>query len=115
MGGALSWRGMGGLHLGTSGWSYPEWKGAFYPSRIAGGEMLPFYARHFSTVEINNSFYRMPDPEAVRTWAEQAPPGFLFSFKAHRAITHRKRFAGSSEFLDRFADLVASVGSRLGP
>ena len=77
--------------------------------------MLAFYASHFDTVEINNSFYRMPNPEAVRAWTDQAPPGFLFSFKAHRAITHRKRFAEGSEFLDRFAELLTIVGSHLGP
>jgi len=103
------------LFAGMSGWAYPDWQGSFYPAKLATAKMLPFYAGVFNTVEVNNTFYRMPPPEAVASWRDQAPPDFRFSFKAHRAITHRKRFADDTEVLDRFAELMQVVGDRLGP
>jgi hypothetical protein len=62
-------------HLGTSGWSYPGWKGRFYPPDLPTSDWLPFYARHFGTVEINMTFYRYPKPETLRVWMERTPPG----------------------------------------
>ena len=102
-------------YAGLSGWAYPEWRGPFYPAGTTGSRMLPHYALHFNTVEVNNTFYRMPSADAIAAWCDQVPPDFRFSFKAHRAITHRKQFAATTDIFDRFADLLAVVGPRLGP
>ncbi|PWT76907.1 MAG: DUF72 domain-containing protein, partial [Proteobacteria bacterium] len=79
------------MFVGTSGYSYKEWKGSFYPEKIAAGEMLRFYAGHFRTVEINNTFYRMPDEAVLSRWAEEVPDEFAFSLKAPQRISHQKR------------------------
>ena len=76
------------FHIGTSGWSYKEWKGSFYPPKITPDEMLPYYAARFSTVEVNNSFYRIPSDRVLESWANQVPPEFQFVMKASRRITH---------------------------
>src|ERR1700730_13837502 len=85
------------LRIGTSGYSYKEWKGSFYPEDIAAREMLRFSARRFSTVEINNTFYRMPQASVLASWAEQVPDGFTFSLKASQRITHRSRLKDAAE------------------
>lgn len=103
------------LFIGLSGWAYPEWRGSFYPLKEPAARMLGFYAQHFNTVEVNNTFYRMPSAEALAAWCNQVPPDFRFAFKAHRAITHRKRFADTGDFVDRFCDLLAPLDSRVGP
>src|SRR5215203_7315188 len=77
--------------VGTSGWSYKEWKGSFYPPKIPADEMLPYYAARFSTVEVNNSFYRIPSDRVLASWAGQVPPHFRFVMKASRRITHNGR------------------------
>src|SRR5206468_933648 len=76
---------------GTSGYSYPEWKGNFYPEKMTARDMLRFYAGRFPTVEINNTFYRMPREELLAGWAEQVPEGFRFVIKGPKRITHDKR------------------------
>ncbi len=73
------------------GWSYPGWKGRFYPADRPAAEWLPFYAGHFPTVEINMTFYRFPKPETLRGWLEKTPAHFLFTLKANRQITHLKK------------------------
>jgi uncharacterized protein YecE (DUF72 family) len=103
------------LFAGLSGWAYPEWRPDFYPAGLSPSRMLPAYAEVFGTVEVNNTFYRTPAPEAIAGWRDQAPPDFLFSVKASRAITHRKRFADTGELLERFAELLRILGDRLGP
>lgn len=85
------------LYVGTSGYNYKEWKGSFYPEKFADKEMLGFYGGHFNSVEINNSFYRVPKPEVVESWAEQVPEAFRFVLKATRRITHLKRLRGVEE------------------
>ncbi len=107
----------GRLLVGTSGYSYNEWKGSFYPEKFPDREMLSFYAKHFSTVEINYSFYRMPTETALLNWAKSVPEGFRFALKANQQITHIQRLRGCESTLKRFLE-VASVlndGDHLGP
>ena len=81
--------------IGTSGYSYPKWKGHFYPEDLPAKKFLPFYASRFGTVEINNTFYRMPTAKLVQTWADEVPDGFTFAIKAPQRITHQKRLKES--------------------
>ena len=74
--------------VGTSGYNYPEWKGAFYPPDLAASKMLPYYAEHFPTVEINYTFYRLPNSKTVHGWSAATPAGFSFALKASQRITH---------------------------
>jgi uncharacterized protein YecE (DUF72 family) len=101
--------------VGTSGFSYPAWKGRFYPEKLPQKEMLAYYAQRFAAVEINNSFYRMPSPEILKSWSEQVPRSFRFSFKAPQTITHFKRLKGAAEATRQFLDVTAVLGSRRGP
>lgn len=101
--------------VGTSGWSYKEWKGSFYPPKLPAEEMLRFYAGHFPAVEVNNSFYRIPAERVLATWAEQVPPTFRFVLKASRRITHNHRLADDDGSLDYFLRAVNPLGDRLGP
>ncbi|HEY9746142.1 MAG TPA: DUF72 domain-containing protein [Oculatellaceae cyanobacterium] len=103
--------------IGASGWSYPDWKHVFYPADLPDREFLAFYAEHFNTVEVNNSFYRLPRLAVVRHWAETTPPGFLFSVKGSRYITHIKRLQIDSESLERFLAAIEPFRkmSKLGP
>jgi len=103
------------LHVGTSGYSYAEWKGTFYPKGMPAAEMLAFYAAHFDTVEINNTFYRMPKAAMLETWAAQVPPHFLFALKAPQWITFRKDLAGAADGAAQFRAVAATLGARLGP
>src|SRR5882762_3973264 len=107
----------GQLRVGTSGYSYKEWKGSFYPQKLPDREMLSFYAAAFSTVEINHSFYRMPTENLLLQWAKTVPEGFRFALKANQQITHIQRLRGCEDTLKRFLE-VASVlndGDHLGP
>ena len=72
------------VHIGTSGWHYPHWVGPFYPSDLPSSEFLAYYARHFKTVEINNTFYQLPTPHTLRTWCDMTPQDFVFACKASR-------------------------------
>jgi uncharacterized protein YecE (DUF72 family) len=103
------------IWVGTSGWSYPEWKGSFYPARIPAGAMLRYYASHFSAVEVNNSFYRIPTEKVLAGWAAQVGPGFQFIMKASRRITHNYRLQDSDGSLEYFLRSVSPLGSQLGP
>jgi uncharacterized protein YecE (DUF72 family) len=103
------------IHVGTSGWSYKEWKGSFYPSKLPADEMLSFYASHFSTVEVNNSFYRIPTEAVLTTWAAQVPEGFRFVIKASRRITHNSRLADQDGSLAYFLRAVNPLAEHLGP
>lgn len=103
------------IHVGTSGFAYKEWKGKFYPAGIAPEEMLRYYAEHFRSVEINNTFYRMPTERLLRSWAGQVPGDFVFGFKAPRAITHRKRLRDVHEEAAYLFRTLSSLGDRLGP
>ncbi len=103
------------LRTGTSGFSYKEWKGSFYPEKIAPGDMLAYYAEHFSAVEINNTFYRMPKREMLASWAEQVPEGFTFVLKASRRITHMKRLVDAGDEVDYLYRAAEVLGEKRGP
>ncbi|MFL5968317.1 MAG: DUF72 domain-containing protein [Gaiellaceae bacterium] len=97
---------LAGVHVGTSGWSYPSWKPGFYPPGTDAGAFLAYYAQHFSTVELNTTGYRLPAEEHFRRWAEQTPPGFVF---APKLAGNRPRMVAD------FASRVRLLGDRLGP
>ncbi len=101
--------------VGTSGYSYKEWKGSFYPPKLPAKDMLAFYARHFSTVEMNNTQYKMPTVAGVEAWAAQVPPDFRFILKAPQSITHFKRLVNASDAVATFVSAAAALGERLGP
>jgi uncharacterized protein YecE (DUF72 family) len=105
----------GQIHIGTSGWQYRHWKGPFYPSQLSNDALLDYYCGCFQTVEINNSFYRLPEKETLRRWRKGVPRGFIFSFKANRYITHMKKLKDPTESLSRMLDGVDSLGDCLGP
>jgi uncharacterized protein YecE (DUF72 family) len=100
---------------GTSGYSYKEWKGVFYPEKLPAGEMLRFYAGQFATVEINNTFYRMPAEAMLAGWAAQVPEGFAFTLKAPRRITHDKRLRDAESDVAAFLARSAVLGPKRGP
>ena len=101
--------------VGTSGWSYKEWKGSFYPAKMPAEEMLHFYAERFPAVEVNNSFYRIPAERVLASWAEQVPGQFRFLMKASRRITHNNRLTDEDGSLAYFLRAVNPLGERLGP
>jgi len=102
------------LYVGTSGYSYKEWKGSFYPKKIPAKEMLRFYAERLSTVEINATFYRMPQPRMLENWKEQVPGTFRFSLKASQRITHFKRLKETDQETKYFLETAAVLGEQLG-
>ncbi len=102
------------LWAGTSGYSYKEWKGSFYPKDLAAAEMLSFYASKLPSVEINNTFYRLPKSSVIETWAQQVPQNFRFSIKASRRITHMKRLKDAGDETTYLLETVQKLGSRLG-
>jgi uncharacterized protein YecE (DUF72 family) len=101
--------------VGTSGWSYKEWKGSFYPDALPADDMLRYYASRLPAVEINNSFYRIPKEKVLLDWAAQVPPEFRFVLKASRRITHINRLADADTSLPYFLQTVNVLGDRLGP
>jgi len=108
----------GAVRVGCSGWNYAHWRnGVFYPERCPASRWLPYYAQYFDTVELNNTFYRLPRTPAVARWVEQTPPGFLFATKVSRYLTHIVRLRDTAEhlalLLERIEPLVRS--SKLGP
>jgi uncharacterized protein YecE (DUF72 family) len=103
------------VRVGTSGYNYPEWRGSFYPRDMTPAGMLPYYAELFSTVEINNTFYRMPTPKTVASWAAQVPETFVFVLKAPQRITHFARLRAVDEHVRFFCDTALTLGPRLGP
>jgi uncharacterized protein YecE (DUF72 family) len=105
----------GTLHVGTSGYAYPEWTGPFYPPGYGSRRMLPYYAERFGTVEINYTFRRQPAERTLEAWRDLTPEGFLFAVKAHRRITHARRLKDASEPVTSFLDGLRILGPRLGP
>lgn len=100
--------------VGTSGYSYKEWKGTFYPEKLPQKEMLSYYAERFATVEINHSFYRMPTSGDLESWAQQVPDAFRFVLKAPQIITHRKRLKNAAIETDHFLRTASVLKQRLG-
>jgi uncharacterized protein YecE (DUF72 family) len=100
---------------GTSGFSYKEWKGSFYPEDLPAEEMLAYYSARLPAVEINNTFYRMPKPALLESWASQVPAEFRFVLKASQRITHRKRLKEAGDEVAYFFQTAATLGDRLGP
>lgn len=104
------------LWTGTSGFSYKEWKGSFYPERLPATKMLAYYSRQLPSVEINNTFYRLPRAELLDKWAAQVPDDFSFVLKASRRITHMKRLKDADETLEYLVTTArGALGPRLGP
>jgi len=101
--------------VGTSGYSYPKWKGSFYPEKLPQTEMLSYYAERFRAVEINNTFYKMPSENDVRAWASQVPHSFRFTIKAPQTITHFKRLKGAEEATEHLFRMASVLKDRQGP
>jgi uncharacterized protein YecE (DUF72 family) len=103
------------LYVGTSGYSYKEWKGSFYPQSLQAKHMLHFYGEHFRTVEINNTFYRMPNIATLEAWADAVPADFKFALKAVRQITHIQRLGNVEKPLSYLLEVTETLKDRLGP
>ena len=103
------------IYIGTSGWSYPHWRGPFYPEDQKRKDFLSYYTQHFRTVEINNSFYKLPSPQTLRQWKKIAPSGFVFTFKASRYITHMKKLKDPEDTLPPLFESAGALGDKLGP
>ena len=102
-------------YIGTSGWHYEHWRGLFYPEKLAKPRWLEFYAQHFNTVELNNSFYRLPSERAFINWRESSSPGFVFAVKVSRFITHIKRLRNMEEPTQNFLARADFLQNKLGP
>lgn len=103
------------LYVGVSGYSYREWKGKFYPKNLPANEMLRFYGEHFQAVEINSTFYKLPNASTLKAWKEAAPAGFKFALKAPRRITHLKRLKDAGDVLSQFLEVAETLARRRGP
>lgn len=103
------------LYVGTSGWEYPHWRGAFYPRRPAPKDTLAFYAERFPTVELNGTFYRLPSRDTFERWARRTPEGFVFAMKASRYLTHILRLRDPQDAVRRMLERAEGLGDKLGP
>lgn len=103
------------VRVGCSGWQYRHWRGDFYPSDLHSSRWLEFYASRFDTVEINNSFYRLPEASVFASWRRRVPPRFVFAVKASRYLTHMKKLKDPAEPLKRFFSRAQQLGPKLGP
>ena len=103
------------IHIGTSGWQYDSWRRRFYPKDLPQAQWLPFYAERFETVEVNNTFYRLPRAETFVRWREVTPPGFVVTVKASRFITHIKRLKDPADSVRMFYERADGLGDKLGP
>src|SRR5437867_10262794 len=102
------------VYVGTSGYSYPEWKGSFYPEDLPASEMLRFYGQRLRSVEINNTFYRMPKAEMLLGWWEQVPEDFRFVLKASRRITHQSQLRDAGDSVAYLFKTASALGDKLG-
>jgi uncharacterized protein YecE (DUF72 family) len=103
------------IRIGTSGWHYGHWAGPFYPPDLPKDKWLEYYAQHFDTVELNNTFYHLPKPQFLKRWHKLTPKNFIYAVKVSRYITHIKKLKDVSEELTRFIGLAALLGRKLGP
>ena len=102
-------------YIGTSGWVYPHWRDVFYPTKLSQSKWLEFYTGHFPTVELNNSFYRLPSEQAFSKWRDTSPDGFLYAVKVSRFITHIKRLKDAEEPIETFLSRARHLNEKLGP
>ncbi|HEY2013455.1 MAG TPA: DUF72 domain-containing protein [Bryobacteraceae bacterium] len=103
------------IHVGTSGWHYQHWRGPFYPEKLPASSMLEFYSRQFCTVELNNTFYRLPVETGLEKWRSTTPDGFCFSVKGSRFLTHMKKLKDPEVGIGRFFERVDRLRPKLGP
>jgi uncharacterized protein YecE (DUF72 family) len=103
------------LRIGCSGWQYKHWRGTFYPADLAQNQWLAYYMSQFDTVEINNTFYRLPEASTFAKWRQQVPAGFLYALKASRFLTHMKKLKDPQEPLERLFSRARLLGRALGP
>lgn len=103
------------IHIGTSGWHYSHWKGIYYPLDMKETEWLSYYANQFQTVEINNTFYQLPETSKLRSWYDCVPDNFIFTVKASRYITHMKKLSDVKKSTDEFLKRVSVLKEKLGP
>jgi uncharacterized protein YecE (DUF72 family) len=104
-----------GIRIGTSGWHYKHWIGAFYPPGLPASKMLAYYCERFDTVELNNSFYHLPKRPALESWRDSTPPGFCFAAKGSRFLTHMKKLKDPEQGLGRFFAAIDILEHKLGP
>ena len=102
------------IHVGTSGYNYPEWRGTFYPEKLAAAKMLPYYAERFPTVEINYTFYRAPNEKILAGWSNATPERFKLTLKAPKRITHEARLRDCGDRVRQFLETAAVLGPKLG-
>jgi uncharacterized protein YecE (DUF72 family) len=103
------------IRIGTSGYHYKHWVGTFYPPKTPASKMLDYYVRHFDSLELNNSFYRLPSIEAFEAWRDATPKNFVFAVKASRFITHNKKLTDPENALDNILPRAEQLGKKLGP
>jgi uncharacterized protein YecE (DUF72 family) len=103
------------IHVGTSGWSYRHWAGPFYPEHLSPDRYLDFYAKRFAAVEINSTFYRLPEHKTLAAWRDRTPEGFVFACKASQYITHMKKLKDPQDSLARLFRAMDGLGEKLGP
>lgn len=103
------------IRIGTSGYHYKHWVGSFYPPKTSGAKLLEHYVRHFNTLELNNSFYRLPTVSAFECWRDSTPSDFVFAVKASRFITHNKKLKDPQNGLDNILSRAEHLGKKLGP
>ena len=101
------------IYVGTSGYSYKEWKGSFYPTNLSPKDMLAYYAERFKTVELNNTFYRLPKPNMIESWMAQVPKDFRFSVKASQGITHFRRLKDAAAATRTMLNAMSTFEDRL--
>jgi uncharacterized protein YecE (DUF72 family) len=103
------------IRIGTSGYHYRHWKGNFYPEDLSTAAMLPFYLNYFDTLELNNTFYRLPTESALEGWRDAVPENFIFAVKASRFLTHNKKLKDPENALENLLPRVRILGKKLGP
>src|SRR5579872_5068794 len=106
---------LGTVYIGTSGWHYQHWRGPFYPEKLPASKMLEFYTQHFDTVELNNTFYRLPPEKGLAQWRETTPAHFRFAAKGSRYLTHMKKLKDPEKGVGNFFSRVDQLGAKLGP
>lgn len=103
------------IKIGTSGWAYKHWGGCFYPENLKKGRLLPYYTKTFDSVEVNNTFYNLPNKAIIRNWREITPSNFLFAIKANRYITHMKNLLNPQEPVNNLIEHIQELKEKLGP